>query len=502
MGHLYSRILLFFLLIIGAVFRVVPLYNGAFSYMYDNAKDQLEIMEMGIGYKPALSGAVTSIPGVFNGPFWYYLALPANLLGQFHPFASVITVVIMGLLSIIGIYRAAGWFEAVLYTTSLGLVGAQQSAWTPYMTPFIVLPVLLILLSVKKNAQLGIWKLRLLIFLTSLSFHFQTAFGVVLLPLVIIILIMLKQIRKKYLVDLLIAFCLPFLPFIAFEIRHGFHQTRQISNFIIDFQERAALVQPNAPGLYRLTEIGNYMLKSAVSGVSPIETTTLLTTILGFGILGFCLHYLLKSKHTYESIVFSVLLIGSYFLYLFLPAKSYYFVALLPVWIILFSKAVRFSFSKIWMVLFSVILICLGTLRMMQNSADYREALENQTFPYAPKLEAVKTVYELSQGKPFVSYHFVPEIYDYTYQQIYLYLINRGYPLPVEFSYAPGEMDYVPQKNVPGYETIPEYTFLIVEKGLNEPLYSSWQQRVVGGLTILEEYPINNALTVYKAEKN
>src|SRR3989338_7253510 len=86
---------LVFLVFVAVALRVLPIWDGAFAYMYDHARDSLAIWEMWELKKPALIGAQTSIPGLYNGPAWYYLALPLNVLLGFHPVAGAVTVVLL-----------------------------------------------------------------------------------------------------------------------------------------------------------------------------------------------------------------------------------------------------------------------------------------------------------------------------------------------------------------------------------------------------------------------
>ena len=149
LSQIFKHKFLLFLIALTISLRLIPVLNNNFSFMYDNAKDSLIIMEMGTKFKPSLVGAVTSIPGVFNGPGYYYLALPFNILLGYHPFANVLLIILLSVISVVVAYKYLNWLTALLYSTSISLIGAQQSAWSPYMTTFITLPVVVLLLKMK-----------------------------------------------------------------------------------------------------------------------------------------------------------------------------------------------------------------------------------------------------------------------------------------------------------------------------------------------------------------
>ncbi len=479
--------------------RLIPILPNNFPFMFDHAKDSLIIMQMGTQFKPSLIGAVTSIPGVYYGPAWYYLALPLNILMNYHPLASVLTVILLSAATVVLAYKYLGKIAAVWLATSFGLIGTQTSAWSPYLTPLVTLPILIILLQLKRKKPIQLIKLLLLALLTSLSFHFQPAFGIVLTPLVMLILVLLKvKVSLKHAAIGIVVFLLPFTPHLVFELRHDFHQTKQVINFVQHYSEQAIVVQPNQKGLRRISEVGFYMVVTAGKALS--------TTVGGFSGIGMvaaivAVYAAIKKKLSPEEIIiFSTFLIGTFVLYLILPIKEYYLVALIPIWVVLFSVVATRNtemFSRVLITWFIV-----SGLGQMLQSRDYNRALTHtEAFVLQPKLDAINKVYELADNKPFVVYHFVPELYDYQYQHIYRWLGRQGYSSPVEYSYAPHESAYMEQV-VPNLE-IPQGSadqiFLIVERPGYEWAFDEWWSRVTSGLEIKEKYPINDAITVYQA---
>src|SRR5260221_497639 len=157
------------LVLFALLLRIVPILHNNFPFAYDNAKDSLAMMDMWQTHRPVLLGATTSIDGLFQGPAWYYLALPLNVLMHFHPFASVLTVIILGMMSIMLLYKVLGKWEAFLFTISAGIISTQQTAWVPYLTVFPAILALIALLRLKKKVSSA--SVVLLFLSASLMFH-------------------------------------------------------------------------------------------------------------------------------------------------------------------------------------------------------------------------------------------------------------------------------------------------------------------------------------------
>ncbi len=501
---------LILLIILTIAVRLIPIFPDLFPFMYDHAKDALIILQMGTKFQPSLVGAVTSIPGVYYGPAWYYLALPLNILLNYHPLSSVLTVILLAAVGTWVAWKYLGKLEAAFWATATGIVGSQTSAWSPYLTPLVVLPILAILLNLKKKQTIN-WKtLSGLSLLTSLCFHFQPAFAVVLLPIVLLILFLLKvkSSIKTWLIAVLF-FIIPFAPHAVFELRHDFHQSRQLVAFFTNYEDESRVVQANVMGLGRVMEIGNFVLSEAGNSVSPLNLPHYffgLGVILWLGISGWLSHKSKTDQYALsfeERVVLLVFLIGTWGLYLLLPAKQYYLVAIIPVWLVLIARLIKF-FASAYVKLIIVIVILLSLPQTVRSRLHFQQMATQDAILLAPKMKAVKKVYELSQDQPFASYQYLPELYDYPYQFIFRYLMRRGYSQPVEYSYAPGEVAHMSKVSAKITQELanelPKQRFLIIERPTYDFIFDEWWGRVAKPLDILEKHEINEAIDVYKAQ--
>lgn len=445
---------------------------------------------------PALVGPTTSIPGLFYGPWWYYFALPLNVLLQFHPVAGVITVQVLVVASIYLCWRWLSPLTAFMYAISVGIIGTQQTAWTPYMTIFFTLPILIVLMKTVVKKRMEYRQMAVLALCAGLLFHVQVAFAVVMLPLVVSFLLVKRyhlSWRKWLLAGGIVGMCL--LPSFVFELKHDFLQTRAVMQFVKEYREQSQEVQPNQPGLRRIPEIAGYTLQ-------PLNQILSWDVQWVGGIA--LLAYLLWSWNSLSQISRTQLqpiawmIGGTFLLYLFLPAKSYYFVALYPAWLILLSQ--QLQKLKNFQLRYAVVaLSLLAVVQAFTGYTRYRQLAQTENFLLAPNLTAVDRIYALADGRPFASYHFLPEVYDYVYQVIYIHKHLKGAVLPTEFSYAPGEYTYIPQKKLPVSNTKPEVVFFLTQKYYSEPVFDEWWGRVTANAEITQSVSITPATTLYVA---
>ncbi len=140
----------------------------------------------------------------------------------------------------------------------------------------------------------------------------------------------------------------------------------------------------------------------------------------------------------------------------------------------------------------------------------YELALDRKMLPV--KLKTLSKIRDVADGRPFSSYHYVPDIYDFTYQ--YLYLVDgfKGKDMPKEFSYEPNVTEYVVQKKdlinkLTAGENIdqntqanePEVIFYIVEKPENQEFLDQWWGRQRYSKILYEE-EMSDTVKLYAAE--
>ena len=231
------ELLLGFIIILSAYlgcFKIRELMSfiGDQGWFYISARDML------ISGQIPLVGIASSHPWLHQGPFWTYLLAPLLWLFNFDPVSGAYLTIIMGILSVIGIYiigstlfsKRVGLTASLLYATSPLAVYYMRF---PYHTSPIPLFVIVLLFSLHKIVQNKLSYLPLSIFLLSILYNFEVATAVLwIVPIGILGYKLFKNkiyfkevFNKKILILSATALAVPLLPIILYDVRNGFPQT-------------------------------------------------------------------------------------------------------------------------------------------------------------------------------------------------------------------------------------------------------------------------------------
>src|SRR3990167_11009722 len=114
-------------------------------------------------HKVSLIGATTGLPGVFYGPWWYYLLTPFFIVVSGNPQGIAFAMSLVGILSIILVFmlgkKLGGNFLGICLSSIVSVSGIfiflSSLIWYPIVVPLFVLLGLLILFKIylpdKKN---------------------------------------------------------------------------------------------------------------------------------------------------------------------------------------------------------------------------------------------------------------------------------------------------------------------------------------------------------------
>lgn len=212
--------------------------HGDIVFHTDIARDFL-LMEDVVRIKPlTLIGPRSGgIPGVFHGPLWTYLNVPAFIVGNGNP---AVVGWFWVLLYIGGVYitfkvgssmisKNAGWVAAAI--TSAISAFSVPGFFNPYGAVMFAPLFLYLIFRYVKSSKLSdlLWCLLTL----GAVIQFQMAFGVPMLVLLLPLLVLTIIRNKKYshIFGLLILL-IPLSTFILFDLKHQFLQTRSVLNYL------------------------------------------------------------------------------------------------------------------------------------------------------------------------------------------------------------------------------------------------------------------------------
>jgi hypothetical protein len=446
---------LLFLLVLFTRLPQILSYNIPFSF--DHGRDSLAVLQLIKTFNPVFIGPWTSIPGLFFGPGWYYLLTPAYWLLGGNPLAGPLTMLVLNLLIVFLAKKFFGRYEAIIFTAAPLFLITSTGAANPF--PMILLGLLLII-ALEKN-----WPVFWSGFILGWAFHFSSALAILwLLPLLIII-------KPRQWLKFFAGLILTFLPQLLFEIKHNFSQVRAVIDYFT-----AGESQHITPGKIQI--VTNSVFHELSLAIWP-----------NIGALIIIPAFFLWSK---IGLLILFPLIGFWFLHY----NPWYAYGLAPLAVVLFGKILR-RLPKFIAIAYCLLLIITLLIKKPSDLSGNKAMLQS-------KLAALNYIYYRADRQPFSSYHYLPEIYDYAYQYLYIWQAFKGRPLPVDFSYQPNAPVYIPEKasllaKLPPPIGQPEKIFLIIEQPDNIWHYpfESWLKQI-GYSEIIDKKIIGPELEVWQ----
>ncbi len=254
----YKELIL--LIVILAVAGFLRLYNiaGYLTFLGDEGRDALVAYNILHGHLTLL-GPRASAGNFFTGPIYYYMIVPFFAIFNNSPVGPAVMVALLSIATVGLIYFISRKFfgirgalvASILYALSPLVITYSRSSWNPNPMPFFTLLLLYWLyLGVKKTSWKWIVSSGFLYGIT-LQLHYIEVFtGIVIFFFVLLgnwYMVRAAKKLKNYIeifknslvidirqyLQLLTGFVIGFSPFIAFELRHQFENTKAIWSFIL-----------------------------------------------------------------------------------------------------------------------------------------------------------------------------------------------------------------------------------------------------------------------------
>ena len=485
--------------------RLPLLFFQTFAFTFDHGKDSLAVMDLVTSLSPKLIGPWTSIPGLYFGPGWYYLLAPLYWLLNFHPFAGPLTMMLLGLVQLIVVYKYFGKLAALIVVATPLWFMTTTSAWNPYPLTLITWLILVLLNRLKISPTTK----RTWLFLglsMGFGFHFSTAFAV-LYPILVAISLWLRKIKVTSVLGLicLVGFLLPFIPQFAFEIRHNFSETKAVLTYVRGDVSIETQTRPNPlTVLYLATSEVKSAVFAGITGTQLEDKLWLLCFVTT--IIWASNKYLrkLRSPLFIPLVEFLTWLLLSVFWFSATHYNSWYVLGIMPVVVVLFTQLSRQA-PRLLVGIWVMVLVCSPFISVTRIFLDSGRFSANRSF-LPVKLKTIETVYEIAGDKPFTSYQYAPHIYDFDWQYLYFWHAANGERLPSEFAYEPNVVPYITEKTdlLNHFVRVidvrkPELIFYIVEKPIYPSQLVDWWQRQQFE-RIVETIKISNEVTLYVAE--
>ncbi len=354
------NLFIFAVIILNIFLSAYWLFLGDIRFDVDISRDFLLIEEMA-NIKPfTLIGSHTSIGGVFHGPLWYYLNLPAFVLAKGDPVLigwfwwglSIAALVIIYIVTQKLFNKQTAALAVLLYSANaiINPVYGLKMFFPPYGA--VVLFPLFFYLFIKYFFDKKPKFLILALLVLGCIIQFEMAFGIPVLGLTFMFLVYF--IYKNRLTRHMIFFpviLLPLSTFILFDLKHNFLQSTSLLNYFqlqlqkSDF-DLALVITEKVKGIFADTF---FLLTQDNRILSWIYSIL-------FVFLTFKIKIPSKTKKIY--LIFIYFYFGYWLVHLsFKPLWSSYYWPLLPVIIMLFAGFVNYLPRKIFLLMYLPLLI-------------------------------------------------------------------------------------------------------------------------------------------------
>jgi 4-amino-4-deoxy-L-arabinose transferase-like glycosyltransferase len=217
------------------------------TFLGDEGRDALVVYNILHG-KLTLLGPTASVGGFFLGPIYYYFMAVFTLLFNYDPVGPSVMVALFGIATVYLVYKVTNVFfgkrgaiiASLLYAVSPLVVAYSRSSWNPNPLPFFSLLTLYFLYKAVLSNRKNLFIFCGFLLGIAIQLHYLTVFlGVIVAVYVLFSNLIFVKNKLSFLYKtvnqyffLLIGFLIGWLPFLAFEFRHGFANIISIFNFV------------------------------------------------------------------------------------------------------------------------------------------------------------------------------------------------------------------------------------------------------------------------------
>jgi 4-amino-4-deoxy-L-arabinose transferase-like glycosyltransferase len=503
-----TLIILGVIIVLAAILRLYKI-DSYLNFLGDEGRDVMVVRNILHGDLTFL-GPRSSAGDFYLGPIYYYMMTPFLFLSNYHPVGPAIMVALFSVATVYLIYRIgkeffnekAGLIAALLYSISPIVIIYSRSSWNPNVMPFFSIAALYL---VYKGIERKNYYFLILagIFLgIAIQLHYLTLFlGGIVFLYVLLLGVLSKDEKnrtlglfKKYMA-MLMGFIIGIFPFLLFEIRHGFPNTKTISSFI--FASGEVSVGGNYTDILR--DVFFRSFGRLVTAYPPPETVSIieqpeiaawyyLTLGLAFSSLALIFYQIVqrnREKKDIRGLLIILMWFGLGILFFGLykkPIHDYLFTFMFPAPFLLTGNLLAFLWEKkrFFAVLSAVSIIALIAINLVHSPL--------RKFPNY-QYEQVKMISEFilekASGKPFNFALITGGNSDHAYR--YIFEINNRRPVTIQIP----EVD-------PERKTVTDQLFVVCEEIPCKPLgHPLWEISGFGRAEIAGEWQVS-VLKVYK----
>lgn len=403
--------------IIASIFLGFFRINELMTFIGDQGWFYLSSRDMLVNGDIPLVGIASSRPWLHQGPLWTYLLAFSLWIFDFHPVSGAYMTILLGILSVFVMFVVS----SVLFSKRVGLISSLIYATSPlvifnlrfpYHTSPIPLFAIALIFSLYKIIQNKHIYLPLTIFLMSILYNFEIA-TVVLWPVIIAILgyklfkneIHFKEILNKKILTLsAIAFVVPLLPMILYDVSSGFPQTLKFAAWV--FYRVVSLLGFNQQHVFSIEKIIvmlNFFFNNFTKLVFP--QSSFVAFFILVALMSWMVYFIIKKKDKKSSfnLIFLIFFAPMLLIILNQTPSNAYLPILFPVTAILFSIFLDYVMSIKRMLIPIVILIFIIVVSninfLLKN--DFAFSKEGRMFTLAKRQEAAYEILNVARNKDY-----------------------------------------------------------------------------------------------------
>ncbi len=427
-------------LIVGSFLRLQGVFTNSFAFTYDVGRDMLALRDMYYLHKIPLIGATTGLPGIFYGPWWYYLLFPFFIIVGGDPQGIAFIMAVIGILSIPLGYLVGkkisgnmlGLTFATFISVSPYLIALSSQIWNPNIAPFFVLVVLYVLTEIykEKNASDSFIWYFLLGLLLALNIDLEIVFGTLFCTSIIASVLFVRRIKiaLRNIFAFLLGVLIIFSPRIIFEFRHSFLMTNSLIRFLTIHDGTSSLgILPTF--MNRVEIFLDIFSQTTISGQMLLGVILFIASVVGFLV---CYKKLQISERNFLSTAFitiAIFLIGTTF---FSHDIWPHYLVGLPIIFLLSVSMVLVSASEITKDKPILIVTSILIFLIQLNPVNIINTLSKPVFAgdasvYRNQVAVIDYVYRAAAGKQFKYVVYTPPVHDYTYQYLFEWYGQKKY---------------------------------------------------------------------------
>ncbi|MCL4418770.1 glycosyltransferase family 39 protein [Patescibacteria group bacterium] len=245
---LNTKFLIVVILAIAAFMRLYRIQDYM-TFLGDEGRDVLVVYNILHGHLTLL-GPTASVGGFFLGPIYYYFMTPFLLLFNYNPVGPAVMVALFGIATVWLVFKVGselinqrvGIIAAFLYAISPIIIAYSRSSWNPNIMPFFSLLTLYVLYKALQKDNSKLFILCGIFLGVAMQLHYLSVFLGVVIAAYVFSIRLVAGIKNKFKKNLgtiikdhffiVLGFVVGWLPFLVFEIRHGFQNITSIVSFV------------------------------------------------------------------------------------------------------------------------------------------------------------------------------------------------------------------------------------------------------------------------------